>query len=426
MMRVLHTADWHLGHRLYNRDRTPEHRAALDWLIRTIDEEGVDLVIVAGDVFDVTNPSNQAKELYFNFLGQLLRTCCKAAVVVGGNHDSASMLNAPRPILDTLQLHVVGGADAPAAERTLHITCGDREAIVAAVPYLRERDLRRSNFAETQEDRLQSLRRGITDHFSEMAEVARGLRGNRDLPIVATGHLFASGASDDEEKKSYIYQANEHNIGAGEFPDCFDYVALGHIHRAQHVGEQDHIRYAGSLIPLTFVEGQSARSVRIVDLGRAGQPVNSRKVTLPPIRQLLRLNYELEEVVERLRTAARSVDPSALTPWAEIRVKTDAELPNLREKLLKVVREAQSDPAGPPAIELVRISRERLTPYPRGERQRVRQLDELAPEEVFTQLCGARGVDVARKARLLNDFRQLRNWMDERDDKEDRQTSARG
>lgn len=413
-MRILHTADWHLGHRLYSRDRSPEHRGALTWLLQTIETEKIDLLIVAGDIFDVTNPSNQAKELYYEFLGSLRHTCCNAAVIIGGNHDSASLLDAPRSIMRALNLHVVGGAEAPPNERILPIRCGEKEVIVAAVPYLRERDLRTARFGESNEDRLTALREGIGQHFLDMAAAAEAVRAGRDVPVVATGHLFAGGASDDEEKKSYIYQANENNIEATQFPPCFDYVALGHIHRAQSVGEQDRIRYAGSLIPLTFVEGQAARSVRVVELGRAGQLVVSKKIPLPFMRPLLRLNYELEEVKRRLRQAVGNCRPDALATWAEVRVKTDAPLPNLRDKLNKVIREAHGDPRTPPPVELVRISRERLTPRSTTERPcESRQLDELRPEHVFERLCAGRELPEQAVVELSQDFAVLRNWWSE-------------
>ncbi|WP_420461302.1 exonuclease SbcCD subunit D C-terminal domain-containing protein [Neolewinella sp.] len=414
-MRILHTADWHLGHRLYNRDRTPEHRAALDWLLQTVDAERIDVVIVAGDVFDVTNPSNQAKELYYDFLARLKHTCCTSAVVVGGNHDSPSLLNAPRGLMRALQLHVVGAADTAAEERVVCINCGEEELVVAAVPYLRERDLRTARFGESPEDRETALRDGIRRHFEDIAAAAVALRSGEQVPIVATGHLFAAGATDDEEKKSYIYQANENNIDAGHFPDCFDYVALGHIHRAQSVGGKDHVRYAGSLVPLTFVEGQAARSVRIVELGRAGAVVRTRKLPLPGSRPLLRLRYELAEVKERLRQAVAERDPNLLTPWAEVRVLTDEPIPNLREKLIDVVRRAQADPGGELAVELIRVSRERLTPRagddPRREEQR--QLDELDPLDVFTQLCGRNDCSAEAATALRQDFLELRSWVNE-------------
>ena len=419
-MRILHTADWHLGHRLYNRDRTAEHRAALDWLIKTVEDECVDVVVVAGDIFDVTNPSNQAKELYYNFLGRLVDTCCSSAVVVGGNHDSASLLDAPRGLLRALKLHVVGAADGEVADRVIPVRCGEEELLVAAVPYLRERDLRTARFNENPQEREEALRQGIRDHFEAIAVAAEERRAGRDLPIIATGHLFVSGASDDEEKKSYIYQANEHNIGAEQFPACFDYVALGHVHRAQSVGNRDHIRYAGSLVPLTFIEGQAARSVRIVDIGPAGTPVTTRKVLVPGSRQLLRLRYPLAEVETRLREFARQAagqDDTTLTPWAEVRVLTDEPIPNLRDRLLKVIKSAQGDTAGPPPVELVRISRERLSPRTIGEhsaQDAVPQLDELDPSEVFDQLCGRHEHPAAVARQLKQDFLELCSWINER------------
>ncbi|CAH0999411.1 Nuclease SbcCD subunit D [Neolewinella maritima] len=414
-MRILHTADWHLGHRLYNRDRSDEHRAALKWLLQTVASERVDVVIVAGDVFDVTNPSNQAKELYYEFLAGLRGTCCTAAVIVGGNHDSPSLLNAPRSLMKALQLHVVGAADTPAAERVVRIQCREQEVLIAAVPYLRERDLRTARFGETVEDRADALRTGIRDHFEEIATAAVAQRSHDAVPIVATGHLFAAGASDDEEKKSYIYQANEQNIEAGAFPGCFDYVALGHIHRAQRVGDQQHIRYAGSLVPLTFVEGQAARSVRIVDIGRAGEPVSSRKVPVPYARTLLRLRYELPEIKRRLAEAVRSDTVHTLTPWAEVRVLSDDPIPNLREKLLKHLRDVQAECGSETTIELIRISRERLTPHSamNGHDPIQQQLDELDPLEVFSQLCARAQPSEEMATALRHDFLVLRDWINE-------------
>ncbi len=504
-MRILHTADWHLGHRLYDRDRTPEHRAALAWLLDTIEEEQIDVLIVAGDVFDVTNPSNQARELYYEFLGQLAQTRCLAAVIVGGNHDSPAMLDAPREVLRSLNLHVVGAARTQVQEQVIKIAHpgGDGPGlIIAAVPYLRERDIRKAKFGETSAERLTGLQEGISGHYRAVAEAAIAQRQNPETPIIATGHLFAGGASDHPEKNSYIYQADEHNIEGGQFPEVFDYVALGHIHRAQRVGGQEHIRYCGSLVPLTFVEGQQVRSVRIVDIGKAGEPTSSRPLNVPYFRTLLRLNAELDEVKQALRTAAvahqaqstlppsdtsstvlprsgspsdapgrsaaesgglppssttlpRSGSPSdapgrsaaesgvpcstalpsisgrsaaesgvsplprrgsgveVLPPWAEVRIKTDEHLPNLRQTLFDVLAEVTEASSSGPPVELLRISQERLTPAPASAPENKKQLDELDPEEVFTGIVTNEGYTPERATELLADFRNLQNWMND-------------
>jgi len=450
-LRILHTADWHLGHRLYDRDRTDEHRAALAWLLETIDAEAVDLLVVAGDVFDVTNPSNQARELYYEFLGQLAKTKCLGAVIVGGNHDSPAMLDAPREVLRSLNLHVVGAARMQVQDEVFQIAGREPDEpglIVAAVPYLRERDVRKAKFGETSEERLADLQSGIREHYRLVGEAAETLRTKPETPIIATGHLFAGGASDHAEKKSYIYQADEHNIEGGQFPKVFDYVALGHIHRAQIVGGQEHIRYCGSLIPLTFVEGQQVRSVRIVEVDQAGAPVTSRQLNVPYFRKLIRLNDTLEVVTEALRNEIVAYQNSfpesrnnatendsltiespsdstkkplprgeglgrGLTPWAEVRIKTNTPIPNLNEALEEVVREA-TDPAKPtPALEFARRSQERPSSAPAAAPENRPRLDELDPEEVFTGIVAKAGHSPAEAKELLADFRHLRNWMND-------------
>ena len=417
-MRILHTADWHLGHRLYERDRTDEHRAALTWLLSTIEEEKVDLLIVAGDIFDVTNPANQARELYYDFLGRLIKTRCEAAVIIGGNHDSATMLDAPRGLLQSLQLHVVGAARTQVQSEVLRIAMPGKDSpsvLVAAVPYLRERDLRKGQFGEKSEDRLTAMRAGIRQHYEDVAAAAEALRAGSDEPIIATGHLFASGATDAEDKKSHIYQADEHNIDAGHFPDCFDYVALGHVHRAQSVGDKDHVRYSGSLVPLTFVEGQRPRSVRIVELGKAGEEVSSRKLEVPYARNLHRVNGPLESILLELQTLATRylAEKPALQPWVEVKIQTDTRIPNLRRTLLDGVRAVSAEEGKGLPLEIVRISTERQTPAPASAPEDARQLDELDPEDVFTRLLATEGGDAETTTALLSDFRALRNWMND-------------
>lgn len=415
-MKILHTADWHLGHRLYDRDRTDEHRAALTWLLETIVTEKVDVLIVAGDIFDVTNPSNQARELYYDFLGRLIKTGCAAAVIVGGNHDSPTMLDAPSGLLRSLRLHVVGAARAQVQEEVIKIKVGTGDApavIIAAVPYLRERDVRKGSFGETSEDRMAAIRNGIRDHYREAGEAALALREDPTTPMIVTGHLFASGAEDNDDKKSHIYQADQDNIEATQFPDCFDYVALGHVHRAQSVDGKAHIRYSGSLIPLTFVEGQRPRSVRIVTLGKAGEEVVSQKIGVPYARALHRIHGELDKVKADLRTitAQHLADPPELTPWVEVRVKSDERIPNLRQTLLDSIAEVTDVGDKNLPLEIIRISTERLTPAPAAAPLSAQELGELEPEEVFTRLLESGGMPADTTKELLTDFRDLRSWM---------------
>ena len=424
-MRILHTADWHLGHRLYDRDRTEEHRAALAWLLDLVVRENIDLVIVAGDVFDVSNPSNQAKKLYYDFLAGLQDCNCAAAVIVGGNHDSPSLLDAPADLLRTNELHVVGAARSRVRDQLIRARVGEAEGrtevLIAAVPYLREQDLRRGSYGESHEDRLTALRTGIQGHYEAIAQAAADLRDDPTTPIIATGHLFASGAEDNEGKVSHIYQADEHNIEAGRFPAVFDYVALGHVHRAQSVDGNAHVRYSGSLVPLTFVEGQQPRSVRIVEVGKAGEEVKSHSVYVPYHRTLLRLRGDLETVKAKLTAATVEFLEGAdwaerPRPWAEVRVLSEAPIPNLRRVLEDHLATVEGDAAGQ-AIEILRLSRDNPTPVSTEERlaRRTRRLDELDPADVFTDLLDRSGHADEDRKQLLAEFAALRNYCQEQD-----------
>ena len=426
-MRILHTADWHLGHRLYGQDRTEEHRILLRWLLRVVEEESVDVVIVSGDIFDVTNPSNQARNLYYRFLAGLTTSRAQAAVIVGGNHDSPGMLDAPGEILKSLNLHVVGRARARVQDQVVKIevqgTGGRVEPlVVAAVPFLRERDVRTGRFGESADERLNAIREGIARHFKDIGAAAEAARTSAEIPIIATGHLFAGGADDLEDKRSTIYQADENNIEADLFPPCFDYVALGHIHRAQAVDERDHVRYAGSLVPLTFLEGQRARSVSIVDIDGPERTVTTRRLYAPYARQLYRMQGSLDEVRRQITSAVAELEatgagPAGLTPWVEVRVRSDERLPNLKATLLDCLAGCQTRPdaaSADPPLRFLRISCERATPLaPASAPTPLKRLDELKPEEVFQRVCLSGGVEDAATAELIKDFRDLVSWYQE-------------
>ncbi len=422
-MRILHTADWHLGHRLYGNDRTEEHQLALDWLLQTIRERKVDLLILAGDVFDSMNPSNVARNQYYEFLGRLQGTSCRSAVIVGGNHDSPSQLDAPAGLLRHLNVHVIGGARTDLKEQLIpvfkEISDEYPQLLVAAVPYLRDRDLKYSVIGESASDKVERLRASIRNHYREIAEAAERARPLPRIPIVGTGHLFASGGEDAEDKVTNIYLADRNNIEAGHFSACFDYVALGHIHRPQRVGGKEHIRYSGSLIPLTFGEARIDQSVCLVEIETAGEPVRIEKITVPTYRNLLTLKGPVAAVKQELISIVkrqRSTDAVAIQPWVDIRVLTPHPLPLLREELQDIVtpapEEVNADPDRLPRI--LRCS----TVLPEDQENEARQtpprnLEELHPEEVFYRLCHGAGEEREDYPELLGSFRELRSWMED-------------
>jgi len=143
-MKILHTSDWHIGRALYGRKRYEELEAFLNWLVGLIEDENIDVLLVAGDVFDNSTPGNHAQELYYRFLCRMAASSNRHVVVTAGNHDSPSFLNAPRELLKFLNVHVVGCASDPPADELIVINVPDREPrlIVCAIPYLRDREIR--------------------------------------------------------------------------------------------------------------------------------------------------------------------------------------------------------------------------------------------------------------------------------------------
>ncbi|MBF0440145.1 MAG: exonuclease subunit SbcD, partial [Magnetococcales bacterium] len=192
-MKICHTSDWHIGLALYGQKRYEEFEAFLEWMAETLQRERVDVLLIAGDVFDTTTPSNRAQELYYRFLA---RFACRHIVVIAGNHDSPSFLNAPQTLLSALNVHVVGAMTENLDDEVLLLNNRDGvpELIVCAVPFLRDRDVRTSEAAETMDDKDRKLLEGIRDHYLAVVELARQKRQDLGgkIPMVAMGHLFAS------------------------------------------------------------------------------------------------------------------------------------------------------------------------------------------------------------------------------------------
>lgn len=273
MLTLLHTSDWHLGRRLYGKPRYDEFKQFLDWQLQTLREQKVDVLLIAGDIFDTTAPSNQAQNLYYDFLSQVCHTDCRHVIIVAGNHDSASFLEAPKQLLKAFNIHIIGSmTDTPTDEViTLSDKAGQAELIVMAVPYLRDRDVRTVGHGERLEDKERKLAQGIKAHYAQIADIAIARQAQlkakykRTIPIVATGHLFTVGGQTMEgDGVRDLYVGSLGSIGAEIFHPQIDYVALGHLHIPQAVGGQPHIRYAGSPIAMGFGESRQQKQVHLL------------------------------------------------------------------------------------------------------------------------------------------------------------------
>ena len=285
-MKFIHTADWHLGNSMHDIDRQKETEQFLAWLKERIVELGAQCLVISGDIFDTTNPPIEARRQYFRFLASLLETNCKNIVLIGGNHDSGALLDAPRDLLEALNIQMVGSlGERPVEELVKELTdaSGNVVGISAAVPYVRETELRRFK-PENAVDFAQSTYSGL---YSAVYEAAEKLRAGRDIPIVATGHLYASrleGRPENDEGRD----AKEHgmrdivgNLGTipvSVFPEGLDYVALGHIH------------YTTTSIP---------HHILCVDLQKGAEPA-VQKIETPQYFKFLRVSGSVADIVMQL------------------------------------------------------------------------------------------------------------------------------
>lgn len=307
-MKFIHTADWHLGNSMHDIDRQEETKQFLDWLKGRIVEFGAQCLVVSGDIFDTAIPPLEARRMYFQFLASLLDTDCKNIVLVGGNHDSGTLLDAPRDLLEALNIQMVGSLGERSVEelvKELTDASGNVVGISAAVPYVREPELRRFRPESGAADFAQSTYSGL---YSAVYEAAESLRAGRDIPIVATGHLYASkleGRPENDEGKD----AKEHgmrdivgNLGTipvSVFPEGFDYVALGHIHYTTMVAQNPKVRYSGSPFVLGFDEAKIPHHILEIDLEKGEEP-SVQKIETPQYFNFLRVSGTIENIVMQL------------------------------------------------------------------------------------------------------------------------------
>ncbi|HHT0091654.1 TPA: exonuclease subunit SbcD [Raoultella planticola] len=389
-MRIIHTSDWHLGQNFYSKSRATEHSAFLDWLLTSAQAHEVDAIIVAGDIFDTGSPPSYARELYNRFVVQLQQTGCQL-VVLAGNHDSVATLNESRDILAFLKTTVV--ASAGHAPFILPQRDGTPGAIFCPVPFLRPRELVTSQAGHSSGEKQQLLLNAISDYYQQQYEAACALRGDRPLPIVASGHLTTVGASKSDAVRD-IYIGTLEAFPASHFPPV-DYIALGHIHRAQKIGGSEHIRYSGSPIALSFDETGKSKSVNLVTF-TDGQLTEVLPLTVPVTQPLAVLKGDFSSISEQL-TQWRDA-PQEPVVWLDIEITSDEYLHDIQRKI-----QAQTEDL-PVEVLLVRRSRAQRERILAGERRET--LSELQVEEVFERRLAQETLEEAQQLRLTQLFNE--------------------
>jgi exonuclease SbcD len=307
MVHLLHTADWHLGKKIYGKELKEDHALFFKWLFELIQSKKPHWLLVAGDVFDHANPPAWALEMYYHWMAEFSKLGVKI-ILTGGNHDSPDVLQAPEPLFKHFHIHVVGSVSS--AKGQLIIPLGEN-LVCAAVPYLRDKDIRTALGEESAEDRISAVQLGMRLFYEKLA-----LQMKADYPNaghIAMGHLFTQGATTSESERD-IQVGNLGWFDAAVLEEHFHYTALGHIHRPQSIGNSEKVRYSGSPIPLSFSE-QHTKEIGLISWD--GKAIQHTSIPIPTFRDWWRKEGSFEVVKA---WAASQTSSAPLTPIAEIRI----------------------------------------------------------------------------------------------------------
>ncbi len=405
-MKILHTSDWHIGRTLYGRRRYAEFEAFLGWLAELIEAEDIEVVLVAGDVFDNSTPSNYAQGLYYRFLCRVAALPDRHVVVTAGNHDSPSFLNAPRELLKFLNVHVVGSA-AEALENEAIVIAGQDKTprlIVCAVPYLRDRDIRTAEAGESVEDKERKIIEGIRTHYRLVCEAAVQKRATLDspVPIVAMGHLFTSGGQTvDGDGVRELYIGSLAQVRTDVFPESIDYLALGHLHVPQRVGGSDFIRYSGSPLPMGFGEAHQEKGVLLVEFTDDTPLVTN--VPVPRFQELKTLRGDWHTIAGDIE----GLKKEGSTAWLEIVYEGGEIAGSLREQLDEAIEGT--------GLEILRVKNNRVLELAMKGMESGETLDDLDVIDVFKRCLESHEVPEDQHPALESAYREVIGSLHEAD-----------
>lgn len=379
-MKFLHTADWHIGQLFHEYDRTVEHQHFLDWLLQVLKDEKIDAVLISGDVFDISNPSAASVRMFYTFLNRAVKSDPDLQIIItAGNHDSATRLEAPKPLLESSNIHIIGWVEKDAEGKTdyekLLVPVYDRSGAVhswcLAVPFLRMGDYPVVPNCEN------PYTEGVAAFYRESYEYARR-KNHEGLPVIAMGHLHTANAETTElNDAERPIMGGVECISASAFHPDLRYVALGHIHKAQKIGGKEHIRYSGSPLPMSFSEISYRHQVIVFELDREVSSIKTLDVPIAvPLIRIPPQPGPLAEVLALLEQIPEADRSGGSLPYLEVKVLLDGPEPALRHKIEAALQGKKAKLAKITSVYAASDRKDAETISPE-------KLDELQPVDVF-------------------------------------------
>jgi exonuclease SbcD len=330
-------------------------------------------------------------------------------VVIGGNHDSPSFLNAPKQLLKALNVHVVGAMSDTPEDEIIVLKQGDCvEAIVCAIPYLRDKDIRLIEPGETIDDKNAKLVAGIKSHYAQVCQLAEQQRQQLEqaqgqaIPIIGMGHLFAAGGkTEQDDGVRELYIGNLAHVGVDAFPECLNYVALGHLHVPQIVGGQSHIRYSGSPVAMGYGEAKQQKIVLVLEFN--GREFDLKELPIPRFQTLVRLEGEVGTILAEIQTLVASKSDA----WLEIEFTGNQVAGNVRQQL-----DAAIEGSG---LEIRRIKNKRLRNRVIHQNTEQETLEDLDFKEVFERCLVANEVPPESRPGLVASYAEILQALNDDD-----------
>lgn len=340
-MKILHTSDWHIGKQLLKYDLSEDLNLFFEWLIDYIETQNIDVLLVSGDIFDQANPSQAAFKQYYDLLKKLINLDCKI-ILTGGNHDSAAVLNAPSELLKAFDISVIGGATEGLVDMFIKVEKNDEKIVVAAIPFLKDRDIRKSVAGETYATKIEQIKSGLRSYFTNINTHFN--ENHPDEIFILMGHLYVQGSELSDSERD-IQIGNQAGVEADMFEGIPHYIALGHIHKPQVISLERNIHYCGSPIPLSFSEKEDCKQINVITIAN-NEVAKVEVVPIPKFRNLVTFEGSLHTVAKRLMEYS---EETPLKSLAEIIINEEEESLAKRQAFEELVNSQPN-----PHIEIVK------------------------------------------------------------------------
>ena len=400
-MKILHTADWHLGLKLNKVDLLDQMHLFLDWLAELVEKEDIGCILHAGDIFDTKYPPQDAVDLYNKWLSKMIRLHCQV-IIIAGNHDSGRFLSSPKNIFQDLGIRVTGLTSTSHEEEIMLLQDknGINKAVICAIPFIRQGELAVFEAGMSSEQLAENINSAISNKYLASHGLARELHPG--LITIGMGHLFIQG-TEASEIEHQIHVGNLGGLSLLKIDHGYDYIALGHIHRPQGLSESGHIRYAGSPVTLSFSEMNDTKSVMVLNIHE--NTVSWAKIEVPLFRKFLRWTGNVDEIKEKIENHRKDF---ALKDLIEVRIVEESNYGSAYVQFNEYLQELNSD-----ELIIAKKSFSTISENKQEEEETKYMVEDLQPGTILQNILEFNNYEDQLKQNLMDTFVKIENEVHE-------------